>query len=135
MEERLQLNPFEAIGGFDTIDKLVSAFYKRVADHPDLSPIFPDDLTETARKQKQFLTQLLGGPPLYLEEHGHPMLRARHLRFTITPQRANAWLACMNDALDEIDIEDSWRKAIYNRLKVIALNMVNQKVENSKKGE
>ena len=26
-------------------------------------------------KQKQFLTQFLGGPNLYTEEHGHPMLK------------------------------------------------------------
>ncbi|MCY9072878.1 thiol management oxidoreductase, partial [Bacillus inaquosorum] len=42
------------------------------------------------RKQKQFLTQYLGGPPLYTEEHGHPMLRARHLPFPITNERADA---------------------------------------------
>lgn len=135
MKETFQLNPFEVIGGNETIEQLVSAFYKRVAEHPELRPIFPDDLTETARKQKQFLTQLLGGPPLYLEEHGHPMLRARHLRFPITSEKASAWLSCMNDALNEIDMKETWRKAIYNRLSVIALNMVNQKVENSKKGE
>ncbi|KPC98750.1 Group 2 truncated hemoglobin YjbI [Geobacillus sp. BCO2] len=84
---------YEAIGGEETVTKLVEAFYRRVAAHPDLRPIFPDDLTETARKQKQFLTQYLGGPPLYTAEHGHPMLRARHLRFEITPKRAEAWLA------------------------------------------
>ena len=33
------------------------------------------DFAETSRKQKQFLTQFLGGPNLYTEEHGHPMLK------------------------------------------------------------
>ena len=47
---------YEAIGGEEKVAKLVEAFYRRVAAHPDLRPIFPDDLTETARKQKQFLT-------------------------------------------------------------------------------
>lgn len=135
MKEQLQLNPYKAIGGFTTIENLVEAFYKRVAKHPELRPIFPDDLTETARKQKQFLTQLLGGPPLYLEEHGHPMLRARHMRFPITPVRASAWLSCMKGAMEEINLEEPWREAIINRLTVIALNMVNQKEETSKKGE
>lgn len=73
------MTPFEAIGGEQGIATLVNTFYSYVSRHPDLSPIFPDDLTETARKQKQFLTQFLGGPSLYTEEHGHPMLRARHL--------------------------------------------------------
>ncbi|HEU5140407.1 MAG TPA: globin [Bacillales bacterium] len=135
MKEKEQLNPYKAIGGFETIDKLVEAFYKRVARHPDLYPIFPEDLTETARKQKQFLTQLLGGPPLYLEEHGHPMLRARHMRFPITPTRASAWLSCMSAAMDEIRLEEPWREAIFNRLTVIAQNMMNQREEHSTKGE
>lgn len=54
-------SPYEAIGGEQVVSKLVDAFYERVAKHPDLAPIFPKDLTETARKQKQFLTQYLGG--------------------------------------------------------------------------
>ncbi|MET1138987.1 thiol management oxidoreductase, partial [Bacillus subtilis] len=78
---------YEAIGE-ELLSQLVDTFYERVKRHPLLYPIFPDDLTETARKQKQFLTQYLGGPPLYTEEHGHPMLRARHLPFPITPERA-----------------------------------------------
>ncbi|MEK0397531.1 globin, partial [Lactobacillus delbrueckii] len=78
------------IGG-EKLGRLVDAFYKRVAKHPDLIPIFPDYLTEVATNQKQFLTQFLGGPPLYTEEHGHPMLRARHLPHEITPKRAKAW--------------------------------------------
>lgn len=51
--------PYEKIGEA-TLNKLVDAFYNRVGQHPDLAPIFPKDLTETARKQKQFLTQFLG---------------------------------------------------------------------------
>lgn len=48
------MTPFEAIGGEQCIAILVDTFYSYVSKHPDLSPIFPDDLTETARKQKQF---------------------------------------------------------------------------------
>lgn len=86
---------YEAIGGQEAVERLVEAFYARVGKHPALTPIFPDDLTETARKQKQFLTQFFGGPPLYTSEHGHPRLRARHIPFEITPSRRNAWLECM----------------------------------------
>ncbi|MBM7554018.1 globin [Thalassobacillus pellis] len=116
---------YEAIGGRDKVVALVDAFYKRVAEHPDLIPIFPDDLTETARKQKQFLTQFFGGPALYTEEHGHPMLRARHLPFPITPTRKDAWLACMEAALEEAEIEEPYRQAIFERLTMTAQHMMN----------
>ena len=117
--------PFEAVGGAPMIHDLVEALYDRVALHPDLKPIFPDDLTETARKQKQFLTQFLGGPRLYSEEHGHPMLRARHLPFPITPERAKAWLSCMNGAMEEVNFPEPWREQFFDRLTKVAHHMVN----------
>jgi hemoglobin len=123
-------NAYEEIGGSETLEKLVTAFYNKVKEHPDLAPIFPDDLTETARKQKQFLTQFLGGPPLYSEEHGHPMLRARHMPFPITPKRAEAWLSCMRSAMEEIDLPSPWREQIFSRLTFTAHHMVNRQDDN-----
>jgi hemoglobin len=118
-------SPYEAIGGEQILSKLVDEFYARVAKHPDLAPIFPKDLTETARKQKQFLTQYLGGPPLYTAEHGHPMLRARHLSFPITPTRAKAWLACMNEAMNAVGLQGPVRDEFYQRLILTAHHMIN----------
>ncbi|WP_257349133.1 globin [Pseudalkalibacillus decolorationis] len=118
-------NPFDVFGGRETIERLVEAFYPKVQAHPDLAPIFPDDLTETMRKQKQFLTQFLGGPPLYSQEHGHPMLRARHMPFKITPQRAEAWLSCMKSAIDEIELDSSMKEQLLSRLTMTAYHMVN----------
>lgn len=117
-------SPFEAIGE-ETLHRLIDAFYQRVGNHPELSPIFPKDLTETARKQKQFQTQYLGGPPLFTNEHGHPMMRARHLPFEITPTRARAWLACMSEAMDEIGLFGPIRDEYYARLVLTAEHMVN----------
>ncbi|AZV41776.1 globin [Peribacillus asahii] len=116
--------PYEAIGE-GQLHRLIDAFYSKVQKHPDLHPIFPDDLTETIRKQKQFMTQYLGGPSLYTDEHGHPMLRARHLPFEITPERAKAWLFCMYEAMDEIGLEGEIRDFFYHRLFLTAQHMVN----------
>lgn len=119
-----RLTPYQVIGEV-TLHLLVDAFYSRVSQHPDLTPIFPNDLTETARKQKQFLTQYLGGPSLYSEEHGHPMMRARHLPFPITETRARAWLACMREAMDEVGLQGSIRDEFYARLELTAAHMIN----------
>ncbi len=118
--------PYEAMGGKQVLDELVETFYHKVQLHPLLTPIFPDDLTETIRKQKQFLTQFLGGPQLYTKEHGHPMLRARHMPFPITEERAEAWLECMNDAMDEVQLEGPVREYIFERLTQTAYHMVNK---------
>ncbi len=118
------LIPYDQIGA-ETLSKLVDAFYKRVSAHPQLAPIFPNDLTETARKQKQFLTQYLGGPNIYSEEHGHPRLKARHHPFPITPDRAQAWLECMSEAMDEVGLSGQFRETFFNRLVLTAHHMVN----------
>lgn len=117
--------PYDEIGA-EKLSLLVDTFYSKVAKHPKLKPIFPDDLTETARKQKQFLTQYLGGPNLYTEEHGHPMLKMRHNPFSITPERAEAWLSCMSKAMDEVGLEGKVRHDLYRRLVLTANHMVNQ---------
>lgn len=122
---RKPLIPYEEIGA-EKLSELIDLFYSKVAVHPDLYPIFPDDLTETARKQKQFMTQYLGGPNLYSEEHGHPMMKARHMPFPITPLRAEAWLSCMSDAMDEVELDDQIREFFFKRLVLTAKHMVNK---------
>ncbi len=122
--QKQSVSMFEQIGE-ETLHRLVDAFYYRVGRHPDLAPIFPEDLTETARKQKQFLTQFLGGPPLYTNEHGHPRLRMRHLPFPITPKRARAWLQCMSEAMDEVQLDRGIREEFFRRLVLTAHHMIN----------
>ncbi|UQW98095.1 globin [Rummeliibacillus sp. G93] len=116
--------PFEEIGE-ERLYKLIDIFYSKVANNPKLKPIFPDDLTETARKQKQFQTQYLGGPNIYTQEHGHPMMKARHMPFKITPERAQAWLECMSEAMDEVGLDGKFRHVYYQRLVQTAHHMIN----------
>lgn len=126
---------YEAIGGQAKINELVDAFYARVQKHPDLIPIFPNNFTEIARKQKQFLTQFFGGPPLYIQEHGHPMMKRRHAPFPITPTRRDAWLTCMEGALEEAQIEEPFRSAMFDRLILTANHMMNTPEPEKEKGE
>ena len=123
--------PYDVIGE-QLLHELVDAFYSNVSRHPELKPLFPDDLTETARKQKQFMTQYLGGPPLYTGEHGHPMLRARHIPFEITPSRAEAWLSCMRCAMDQVGLEGEIRDFFYHRLHLTAQHMINTSEKDGK---
>jgi hemoglobin len=116
--------PFEVVGE-EKLHRLIDTFYGLVAKDPDLAPIFPTGFSEIARKQKQFLTQYLGGPALYSEEHGHPMMRARHSPFPVTPTRAKAWLSCMRQAMDIVGLEEPIRDDFYSRLKMTAQYMIN----------
>jgi hemoglobin len=125
LEKRLQ-TWYEEIGGQETIDKLVDAFYPRVYANEELSPLFLGDMEEIKRKQRMFLTQFLGGPALYSQEFGAPAMRARHLPFEVTPKRAKAWLYCMKEAFQEIGLDQfPAGQFFYDRLTQVAQIMVN----------
>lgn len=117
--------PYEAIGQ-EKLYAIIDRFYEYVAQDNAINHLFPGDFNETARKQKQFLTQLLGGPSLYSDEHGHPMLRARHLPFAIGRTERDAWLNNMYKALHDFDIDNDLRDYLFERLTLTANHMMNQ---------
>jgi hemoglobin len=123
---------YERIGGAETIARLVASFYPRVQAHPLLAPLFPEDITPVMEKQRLFLTQFLGGPALYSAKHGHPRLRKVHIQFPITPSRAQAWLSCMAEAMDEVGITGLEREQIWARLVYSAQHMINTPEESLK---
>jgi hemoglobin len=114
------------LGGEKVLRPLVDAFYNRVAQHPNLRPLFPEDFTDVKERQFRFLTQFLGGPALYSMKHGAPMMRARHLRFPIDEQRAQDWLSCMAGAMDDIGLSGPVREFVFARLTQVAHHFVNQ---------
>lgn len=116
---------YETIGGQSVIDEIVDSLYAHIGVNKLLLPIFPEDLEESARKQRLFLTQFFGGPALYSEERGRPMLPARHEPFEITPARRDAWLECMHQALKEVGVEEPLFSEIIGRLMIPAHRLVN----------
>lgn len=124
-EKKKPTTIYEWVGGQETIRRLVEAFYPKVLEHPLLRPIFPEDIHPVKEKQYMFLSQFFGGPALYTEQYGHPMMRARHLPFEITPERADAWLDCMERAMIEIGLTDEERDLMLTRLRGPAYHFVN----------
>jgi len=116
---------YDAIGGATAIREVVEKFYPKVQADELLSPIFPEDIRPVMEKQYLFLTQFFGGPPLYSDQHGHPMMRARHLPFPVTPARAEAWLACMASALSETNIPAELQEMMLQRLSGPAHHFIN----------
>ncbi|WP_046215867.1 globin domain-containing protein [Paenibacillus wulumuqiensis] len=116
---------YELLGGDEGLRRLVEAFYPKVQRDPLIGPLFPENIDPVMEKQYMFLSQFFGGPPLFSEKHGHPMMRARHMPFPITHEKADAWLACMNEALTDIGVEDELRVFIIDRLSGPAHHFVN----------
>jgi hemoglobin len=84
--------------GEANIVQMIEDLYQELACSP-LRPLFPEDMVAASRRSAAFFVGLLGGPPLYQQRHGNPMMRARHLRFAITRAARDEWLACFERVL------------------------------------
>lgn len=92
---------YDAIGGHETIARIVHRFYQGVAGDDLLRRMYPeDDLGPAEERLRMFLEQYWGGPTTYSEQRGHPRLRIRHAPFAVTPTAMEHWLRHFHAALD-----------------------------------
>ncbi|MGE5160070.1 MAG: group II truncated hemoglobin [Betaproteobacteria bacterium] len=104
--------PYERLGGDAAVRALVDRFYDLMDLEPnyaDLRRVHGSDLAVARDKLHWFLSGWLGGPDLYIERFGHPRLRARHLPFAIGVRERDQWLACMNQAMVECEVDEELR--------------------------
>lgn len=118
---------YDRVGGSAIFAELVSQFYARVAVDPILRPMYPDsDLKEAAQRLQMFLEQYWGGPTTYSDERGHPRLRMRHAGFHIASPQRDAWLACMQAAIEGLDIDQQLKAELAEYIEMAANSLVNQ---------
>lgn len=85
--------------GEDNITRMVADFYVEL-ENSSIRDMFPQDMHGSATRSAAFFVGLLGGPPLYQERYGNPMMRARHLPFPIDQASRDVWLACFERVLE-----------------------------------
>jgi hemoglobin len=110
-----ETTPFERLGGESGVRTLVDRFYDLMDLEPgyaQLRSLHAADLAHARDKLYLFLSGWLGGPSLYIERYGHPMLRARHLPFPIGVRERDQWLACMNQAMVEQGVDEALRQQL-----------------------
>lgn len=128
-ESQTRSTPYERMGGDAGIRKLVDRFYALMDELPEAyaaRKIHPADLGESGNKLFDFLSGWLGGPQRFIEKHGHPMLRRRHLPYAIGPQERDEWLLCMKLALDETVEDGALRTALYEQFVQLGEHMRNR---------
>ncbi len=107
--------PFALLGGDAAVRALVDRFYDLMdleGDFTAIRQLHAADLGHARDKLYMFLCGWLGGPSLYIERYGHPMLRARHLPFAIGTRERDQWLACMNQAMVEQGVAEDLRQRL-----------------------
>ena len=123
------ITPYEVIGGEAAIRTLVEKFYYYMDTLPEakgIRDIHQADLTSAETKLFKYMTGWLGGPNLYIEEYGHPILRARHLPFAIGESERDQWMLCMNKAIEEVPMEPRLKTNLQTALQDLATHMINK---------
>jgi len=123
------ITPYDVIGGEQAILNLVDRFYFYMDTLPEaqgIRAIHQPNLTSAKAKLFKFLSGWLGGPNLFIEEFGHPMLRARHLPFAIGESERDQWMLCMNKALAEMTMDPGLKTNLQKALLQLATHMINQ---------
>jgi hemoglobin len=92
---------YSAIGE-EGFARLVRGFYAQVPQDDLLGPMYPaEDFAGAEERLRDFLVGRFGGPMRYVEQRGHPRLRARHAPFAIDERARNRWVTLMTHALDQ----------------------------------
>jgi hemoglobin len=120
---------YQQLGGAEKIRALVKRFYQLMDELPEaygIRKLHAADLHGAEEKLFKFLSGWSGGPQLYVNEYGHPMLRKRHLPFPIGDAERDQWMLCMNRALQEVVVDAKLRAELSAAFARVADHMRNR---------
>ena len=120
--------PYERIGGADGVRRLTARFYVLMDELPEAKAcraVHPPSLARAEERLFEYLSGWLGGPPLFVERHGAPMLRRRHFRASIGPPEVEGWLACFAQAWRETVRDVDLGALVLPKIEALALHMQN----------
>ena len=123
------ITAYEALGGDAVVRAIVDQFYDLMESetaYAELYAVHPKPTTRARDRLYEFLSGRLGGPNLYMERHGHPRLRMRHMPFAIGPAERDQWVACMDRAMGECEVHPELRTMLTDFFTGVAAHMQNR---------
>jgi hemoglobin len=112
--------------GEEGFARLVAAFYRQVRGDDILGPMYPShDLKGAEQRLRDFLIYRFGGPQRYIEQRGHPRLRARHIPFRVDQAARDRWMQLMNNAFSESGLPAEAEKGLRAFLEQMSTFMIN----------
>jgi hemoglobin len=121
--------PYDRLGGEAGIRRLTHRFYELMDTLPEASAcraVHPPSLANGEQRLFEYLSGWLGGPSLYIERHGRPMLRRRHLRVPIGGDEVRGWLLCFHRAWDEQVKDPALSLEVVPQIEKLAHHMQNR---------
>jgi len=120
--------PYEKIGGEAGVRRLTVSLYAAMRELPSVRELLSihRDVDDAEQKLFEFLSGWLGGPQLFMERHGHPRLRMRHMQIAVDTNMRDQWMHCMRHALDQTVEDPVFREELYQSLWSVADHMRNR---------
>jgi hemoglobin len=113
--------------GEEGFTRLVAAFYRQVPQDDILGRMYPaEDLAGAEQRLRDFLIYRFGGPQRYIEERGHPRLRARHIPFHINQAARDRWMRLMDKAFAEAALPAEVEEFLRQFFEQMSTFMINQ---------
>jgi len=121
-----ELEVYSAIGA-EGFGRLVAAFYQQVPEDEILGPMYTmRDIQCSEQRLRDFLIGRFGGPQTYIEQRGHPRLRARHSPFSIDQTARDRWMRLMDNALGEAALPVEAERVLRIFFNEMSTFMINQ---------
>ncbi len=120
---------FRAAGGEEGLRRLVDRFYEEMdtlAEARELRGMHSPDLAAARDKLFRFLCGWLGGPRLFQEKYGSIRIPVAHAPFAIGASERDAWLLCMQRAVDAQPYADSFKLYLMRQLAIPAERVRNR---------
>jgi hemoglobin len=121
-----ELEVYSMIGA-EGFTRLVAAFYRQVPQDDLLGPMYTArDLSGAEQRLRDFLIGRFGGPQTYIEQRGHPRLRARHSPFPINQTVRDRWMRLMTSAFREAALPGEAEQVLRKFLDGMSSFMINE---------
>lgn len=122
---------YDQVGGEEGVQRLVKVFYDIIQTSPEghklhLLHLRGNGIAHSRIEQFNFLSGFLGGPKLYVEQHGHSNVRTMHEHVEINHEAKDIWLKCMVMAIDELGIPKITKDKLIDNFTIVAERLVNR---------
>jgi len=114
---------FNAAGREVGIRRLVECFYAHMdvmSETQHMRAMHPEDLAESIDKIACFLCGWLGGPRLFQKKYGSISIPDVHRHLNIGEAERDAWLMCMQKAVEEQPFDASFKIYLMQQLAIPA---------------
>jgi hemoglobin len=114
---------FQAAGGTPGLRQLVDDFYDAmdtISEAAKIRRMHPEDLTVSRDKLARFLSGWLNGPNTFRPKYGPIHIPRAHHHLSIGEAEMEAWLQCMNIALEKQPYEAAFKTYMLRQLRIPA---------------